>query len=172
MPNLTKDADLRLLSGDPNALLALVRQCFNAHFVQETVQQKNRLCWRFENFAFKFIFPPMLIFSVLGNILTILVYRSRFLKGAATVNLLTLKAAANFLGVCSLCLEMTRHLMIPNDPKFGDDLLEVEGPLSNVTEKIFDEKAKYQISNFEEIYWDWKPYMLFLTNFFGTLAVW
>lgn len=101
-------------------------------------------CEDAENIAFKFVFPFMLVLSMIGNSLTLVVYRSKFLKNASTVSLLSLKAFSNLAGVCCLSSEMIKHYN-------------------------FNFKKN---SNFEQFYWYIRPYALFFVNYFGTLAVW
>lgn len=117
------------------------RLILNCHIKLDSARTS---CDDAENVAFKYIFPFMLILSMIGNTLVLVVYRSKFLKNTSTIILLSLKASANLAGVCCLSTEMIKQYN-------------------------YDMRKN---SKFEQIYWYIRPYALFFVNYFGTLAVW
>lgn len=85
----------------------------------DVYMQANDECNAWKAFIFEYLFPWVLLLAILGNALTLAVYRSRYLKSAATVLLLAVKAQANLAFACCLTMEML-HYFVAEDSPFQD----------------------------------------------------
>lgn len=82
----------------------------------EQFMRANDECNAWKAFIFEYLFPWVLFLAVLGNALTLAVYRSRFLKSAATVLLLAVKAQANLAFAICLTVEMLHYFLNEESP--------------------------------------------------------
>lgn len=105
------------IPGDPNSERGEVAQHTNNGCPHNDVfMQENDECNAWKAFIFEYLFPWVLILAILGNALTLAVYRSRYLKSAATVLLLAVKAQANLAFVCCLTMEMLHYFVSDESP--------------------------------------------------------